>query len=72
MGVWGQREKQRREGRRTQDFVFGQFIINIGASQMAQWYRSHPPVQETWVQDQEDLLEEEMATHPSTLAWEIP
>ena len=22
--------------------------------------------------DQEDLLEEEMATHPSVLAWEIP
>ena len=30
MGVWGQRGKQRWEGR-TQDFVFGQFIINIGA-----------------------------------------
>ena len=30
--------------------------------------------QETWVQSlgQEDPLEEEMATHPSTLAWEIP
>ena len=30
--------------------------------------------QETWVQSlgQEDLLEEEMATHPSILAWEIP
>ena len=32
------------------------------------------PVQETWVWflGQEDLLEEEMATHPSILAWEIP
>ena len=30
--------------------------------------------QETWVQSlgQEDPLEEEMATHPSILAWEIP
>ena len=31
-------------------------------------------VQETWVQSlgQEDPLEEEMATHSRTLAWEIP
>ena len=31
-------------------------------------------VQETWVQslDWEDPLEEEMATHSSILAWEIP
>ena len=31
-------------------------------------------VQETWVQSlgQEDPLEEEMATHLSILAWEIP
>ena len=30
--------------------------------------------QETWVQsvDQEDPLEEEMATHSSNLAWRIP
>ena len=31
-------------------------------------------MQEMWVQPlgQEDLLEEEMATHSSILAWEIP
>ena len=31
-------------------------------------------VQETWVQSlgQEDPLEQEMATHPSILAWRIP
>jgi len=31
-------------------------------------------MQETWVPSlgQEDPLEEEMATHSSTLAWEIP
>ena len=31
-------------------------------------------IQETWVQSQgwEDLLEEEMATHSSILAWKIP
>ena len=33
-----------------------------------------PAMQETWVQSlgQEDSLEKEMATHPSTLAWKIP
>ena len=33
-----------------------------------------PAVQETWVRSlsQEDLLEEEMATHSSILAWRIP
>ena len=32
------------------------------------------PVQETWVRSlgQEDLLEEEMATHSGILAWKIP
>ena len=44
---------------------------------MAQWVKNPPTVQETqetWVQslDQEDLLEEGMATHSSTLAWRIP
>ena len=33
-----------------------------------------PAIQETWVQfpGWEDALEEEMATHPSILAWRIP
>jgi len=33
-----------------------------------------PLMQETWFgsQSQEDLLEKEMATHSSILAWEIP
>ena len=33
-----------------------------------------PVTLETWVQSlgREDLLEKEMATHSSTLAWEIP
>ena len=43
----------------------------------AVWQRIHLPMQEpqeTWVQslDQEDVLEKEMATHSSILAWEIP
>ena len=34
----------------------------------------HLPMQEMWVRslDQEDPLEEEMATHSSIFAWEIP
>ena len=33
-----------------------------------------PTIQETWVRSLgwEDLLEKEMATHSSTLAWKIP
>ena len=49
----------------------------IMASQMAQWLRIHLPMQvtqETQVHSlgREDPLEEEMATHSSILAWEIP
>ena len=41
---------------------------------MAQWQRIHLPMQETGVGSlgQEDPLQEEMATHSSTLAWRIP
>ena len=41
---------------------------------MAQTVKSLPTMQETRVQSlsQEDLLEKEMATHYSTLAWKIP
>ena len=41
---------------------------------MAQTVKRLPTVQETWVQSLggEDPLEEEMATHSSTLAWKIP
>ena len=37
-------------------------------------WRIHLPMQETWVQSlgQDDLLEKEMATHSSILAWESP
>ena len=46
----------------------------LWASQLAQWWRIHQPMQETqetwvWSLGQEDSLEEEMATHSSTLAW---
>ena len=41
---------------------------------MAQTENNLPAMQETWVQSlgQEDLLEKEMATHSSILAWKIP
>ena len=41
---------------------------------MAQAIKNLPAVQEMQVQllDQEDPLEEEMATHSSIFAWEIP
>ena len=41
---------------------------------MAQWKRVHLSIQETQVRSlgQEDTLKEEMATHSSILAWEIP
>jgi len=41
---------------------------------VAQTVNNLPAIQETWVQalGQEDLLEEEMATHSSILAWKIP
>ena len=46
----------------------------LGVSHVAQWWRIHLPMQETWVQslDQEDPLEKEMATHSNILAWRIP
>ena len=44
------------------------------ASQVAQWERIHLPMLEIRVLSlsREDPLEEEMATHSSILAWEIP
>ena len=46
---------------------------HILASQVAQWWGTYMPMQETRVQSlgREDLLEKEMATHPSILAWRI-
>ena len=43
-------------------------------SLVTQMVKNLPAMQETWVQSlgQKDLLEKEMATHSSILAWEIP
>ena len=44
------------------------------ASLVAQTEKNPPTMQETWAQSlgEEDLLEKEMATHSSILAWKIP
>ena len=48
--------------------------VSVQASLVAQGVKDLPAVQETWVRflGQEDLLEKEMATHSSILAWRIP
>ena len=45
-----------------------------GPFQVAQMAKNPPAMRETWVRslDWEDLLEEGMATHSSTVAWRIP
>ena len=49
------------------------FVICISSSLVAQMVKCLPTMQETQVQslDREDLLEKEMATYSSILAWEI-
>ena len=47
---------------------------NVMASLVVQRLKRLPAMRETWVQSlgREDLLEKEMATHSSILAWKIP
>ena len=58
--------------------MHGQAIIYMSltdwASLVVQLVKNLPAVQETWVRflGWEDLLEKEMATHSSILAWRIP
>ena len=46
----------------------------MSESLVAQMVKCLPTMWETWVQSlgQKDLLEKEMATHSSILAWKIP
>ena len=46
----------------------------LGASPVAQMVKNLPAMWETWVQSLswDDFLKEDMATHSSILAWEIP
>ena len=50
------------------------FSFSISPSLVAQTVKRLPTMRETWVQSLgwEDLLEKEMATHCSILAWKIP
>ena len=50
------------------------FKITMNYSLVAQMVKHLPAMRETWVRSLgwEDLLEKEMATHSSTLAWRIP
>ena len=50
------------------------FWLFVWASLLAQMVKSLPAMWETWVRSlgQEYPLEEEMATHSSSLAWKIP
>ena len=58
----------------VQGFQFLHIFANTGVSLMAQTLKSLPAVQETQVRSlgREDLLEKEMATHSSILAWKMP
>ena len=49
-------------------------VIGAWASLVAQLAKNLPAIQETWVQSpsREESLKEEMATHSSILAWDIP
>ena len=49
-------------------------VFTILSSLVAQTVKHLPIMQETWVQSlgREDLLEKEMATHSSILAWKTP
>ena len=48
--------------------------MTFESSLVSQMVKHLPTMQETWVQSLswEDLLEKEMATHSSILAWKIP
>ena len=58
----------------TKYWRFSFSISPSRASHMAQWYRIHLSMQETWVRSlgQEYPLEKEMANSSSILAWNIP
>ena len=50
------------------------FLMTTLTSLVAQTIKDFPTIWETWAQSlgREDLLEKEMATHCSILAWKIP
>ena len=56
------------------DVIFLHILKGSFDSLVAQMVKRLPTVQETWVQSlgREDLLEKEMETYSSILAWKIP
>ena len=58
----------------TENYILLDLEFSSRASLVAQFLKSLPAMQETWVQSlgQEDPLEKEMASHSSILAWRIP
>ena len=58
----------------TYPWAYRWFMRYFRTSLVAQMIKRLPTMQETWVRSLgwEDLLEKEMATHSSTLAWRIP
>ena len=56
------------------NLFFKCLLLVYRATLVAQWWRIHLPILETWVWSlgQEALLMKEMASHSSILAWEIP
>ena len=61
-------------GRKKSDMTEHLSTRILRASLVAQMKKNLPAMQETWVRSLgwEDLLEKEMATHSSILAWRIP
>ena len=61
-------------GNAGQAFLLGMVPCSVGASLIAQSLKNLPAMQKIRVQSlsREEPLEEEMATHSSILAWEMP
>ena len=55
-------------------YILTHLLFYTTSSLVAQTVKHLPTMWETWVQSlgHEDLLEKEMATHSSILAWKIP
>ena len=69
--------RRRKEKKRQGGFIyiyFFSFFISCLTSLVAQTVKLLPTIWEIWVQSLgwKDLLEKEMTTHFSTLAWKIP
>ena len=62
------------ETQRVCSLIFEKYLRGCGTSVVIQTVKRLTTMRETLVQSlgQEDLLEKEMVTHSSTLAWKIP